>query len=163
MSTRMLLWPPALCVALALALPATGFANPSVVSKSPAPAPSPAQAPTGVTLEQVDGGPGWYGRFANPLPTDPGYFPIGVWLQSVHTRAHINNDRDFGINTYVGVSDPEGTDKALMRANGMKALIQADERTRFTGIGHQWKGSLLVGIMACNIDVQKSHFRIVEC
>ena len=227
----MLLWPPALCVALALALPATGFAKPSaryqlrppspvagqpttldasatacdrgpctyrwstlrtrqsrrlrplgrgkvlshtfrrsgvrylrltvrnrkrqrssktrriVVSEPPAPAPSPVPAPpespAGVSLEEVDGGPTWYGRFANPLPTDPGYFPIGVWLQSVHTQAHINNDRDFGINTYVGVSDPEGTDKALMRANGMNALIQADERTRFTGIGHETAGWLL--------------------
>ena len=228
----MLLWPPALCVALALALPATGFAKPSaryqlrppslvagqpttldaspsacdlrpctyrwsrvlrsqrgrrlrslgrdkvlthtfrrsgvrylrltvrnrkrqrssktrriVVSEPPAPATSPVPAPTGspagVRLEEVDGGPSWYGRFANPLPTDPGYFPIGVWLQSVHTQAHIKNDRDLGINTYVGVSDPEGTDKALMRANGMKALIQADERTRFTGIGHETAGWLL--------------------
>jgi hypothetical protein len=32
---------------------------------------------------------------------------------------------------------------ALLRANGMKALVQADERTRFTGIGSETAGWLL--------------------
>jgi hypothetical protein len=119
-----------------------------VVSNAPPPAPTPTPAPTGtpaagVGLEQVDGGPGFYGRFANPLPTDPGYFPIGVWLQGVQTHAHIDNDKDFGLNTYVGVADPEGSNKALLRANGMKAFIQADERTRFRDIGSETAGWLL--------------------
>jgi hypothetical protein len=232
---RKLLWPPALCVTLALALPASGLARPSaryllrpsspvagqptnfdaspttcdlrpcayrwsrvvrtrksrrlrplgrgkvlthtfrrsgvrflrltvrnrkrqkssrtrriVVSDAPAPSPSPAPAPAptaspaaGVSLEQVDGGPGFYGGFANPLPTDPGYFPIGVWLQGVQTQGHVDNDKDFGVNTYVGVADPEGSNKALLRANGMKAFIQADERTRFRDIGSETAGWLL--------------------
>jgi hypothetical protein len=121
-----------------------------VVSDAPAltPSPAPAPAPTttpgaGVSLEQVDGGPDFYGRFSNPLPTDPAYFPIGVWLQGVIAQAHIDNDKDFGVNTYVGIADPEGSNKALLRANGMKAFIQADERTRFSDIGSETAGWLL--------------------
>ena len=119
-----------------------------VVEEAPAPAPIPAPAPApspavGVSLEQVDGGLGWYGSFANPLPTDPGYFPIGVWLQGVQTQVHIENDQDFGLNTYVGVADPEGSNKALLRANGLKAFIQASERTRFRDIGSETAGWLL--------------------
>jgi hypothetical protein len=120
-----------------------------VVANAPAPAPPPAAPPptatpaAGVSLEQVDGGPGFYGRFANPLPTDPGYFTIGVWLQGVQTQGHVDNDKDFGVNTYVGVADPEGSNKALLRANGMKAFIQADERTRFRDIGSETAGWML--------------------
>ena len=37
-------------------------------------------------LVPIDGGPGYYGQFSNPLPTDPSYFPIGVWLESGRSR-----------------------------------------------------------------------------
>lgn len=94
-----------------------------VVAEAPAPAPTLAPAPTpspavGVSLEQVDGGLGWYGSFANPLPTDPGYLPIGVWLQGVQTQAHIENDKDFGLNTYIGVADPEAATKRFYGQTG---------------------------------------------
>ena len=29
-------------------------------------------------LQQIDGGIGYYGRFSDPLPTSPDFFPIGV-------------------------------------------------------------------------------------
>ena len=41
-------------------------------------------------------GPTW----SNGLPTDPGFFPIGVWLQPP-SRAQAY--RDAGINLYVGL------------------------------------------------------------
>ena len=52
-------------------------------------------------LRQADGGPGYYGRFSNALPTKPSYFPIGVWFESVVSQRDINLDKDVGLNTYV--------------------------------------------------------------
>lgn len=38
--------------------------------------------PRGITLRNVDGGAGYYGQWTgNTLPTDPGFFPIGVWME----------------------------------------------------------------------------------
>ena len=34
------------------------------------------ERPKHPTLEWVDGGPGYYGRFSNALPSRPTYFPI---------------------------------------------------------------------------------------
>jgi hypothetical protein len=223
MSTRRLLWPPALCVTLALALPSAALARPSaryvlrpssavagqpttldaspttcdlrpctyrwswvlrarkgqrlrplgrwrdpyshvpavrrplfpanrpkpeapessktrriVVSEAPAPAPapSPAPAPTApsapmVSLEQVDGGPGWYGQFANPLPTNPGYFPIGVWGSYNHTQASRDLDAQAGINIYVWASDSNFLDE--IRADGRFRVIQLGSNRANTG------------------------------
>ena len=36
-----------------------------------------------MALREVDGGPGYFAQFANSLPSDASYFPIGVWLESV--------------------------------------------------------------------------------
>ena len=89
----------------------------------PAPAPIPAPSPTaGVSLEEVDGGLGWYGRFSNPFPTDPAFFPIGVWFESVVSQADINMDKGAGLNTYVVLT--AGSSLPLIAANGMKVLAQ---------------------------------------
>jgi hypothetical protein len=119
-----------------------------VVSNAPAPSPGP--TPTlppppgrGVGLEEVDGGLDWYGQFSNPLPSDPSYFPIGTWLMTALDQGEIDLDKAAGLNLYVGVADPEGSNRSLLRTNGMKALIQADERTRFTDIGTETAGWLL--------------------
>ena len=57
-------------------------------------------------LREVDGGPGYYGQFSNPLPTGPGYFPIGVWGAYNQTQANRDLDADVGINLYVWAADP---------------------------------------------------------
>jgi hypothetical protein len=89
--------------------------------RAPAPAPAPTPMPS-VSLEEVDGGPGWYGRFSNPFPTDPAFFPIGVWFESVLSQADINLDKGAGLNTYVALTP--GSSLPLISANGMKFIAQ---------------------------------------
>ena len=94
---------------------------------TPTPTPPPAQAPApgagqGVdaTLRQVDGGTGYYGNFSNGLPTDPSYFPIGVWYESVLSASDAATDRDAGINTYVELT--ADTDLNAIAAAGSYAI-----------------------------------------
>ncbi len=84
-------------------------------------------------LVPIDGGPGYYGQFSNPLPTDPSYFPIGVWLESVLSQADVDEDKAAGLNLYVLLT--ANSNLALVRGNGMRSIIQSGERTRFTDIG----------------------------
>jgi hypothetical protein len=106
--------------------------------------PSPGTGSASVSLQPVDGGADYYARFRTSLPSDPSYFPIGLWLESVTSRSDVAADRRAGVNLYVGVADPEGSDLGLLRANGQKALIQSNERTRFTGIHTETAGWLLM-------------------
>jgi hypothetical protein len=97
-----------------------------------------------VRLRAVDGGVDYYAKFSPSLPSDPSYFPIGLWLDSVMSRSDIANDKGAGVNLYVGVADPEGSNLRLLRAHRQKALIQSDERTRFRGIRSETAGWLLM-------------------
>jgi hypothetical protein len=106
----------------------------------PPPPPPPAGAPT---LQDVDGGLAYYGRFSNPLPTTNSYFPIGGWLRPAHDPEHFGDYANFGMNVFVGVECPECADEAMIRANGMKAFLQSDERTRFNDVGSETGGYLL--------------------
>jgi hypothetical protein len=108
-------------------------------------------------LRQVDGGTGYYGQFSRPLPTSPGYFPIAGWLRKAESQSHFDRYAEFGMNTLVGVEAPEVTDEPLIRQAGMRAFIQADERTRFDDLGSETAGWLLAdeidmteGPSACN-------------
>jgi hypothetical protein len=68
--------------------------------------PSPNSAPVpGVELRPVDGGTGYYGKFADPLPTNPSYFPIGLYYVSLATQSDVDGYKAAGINTFVEV-DP---------------------------------------------------------
>jgi hypothetical protein len=100
-----------------------------------------------VTLRQVDGGLGYYGRFSNALPTDPSYFPIGVWGSYNHTQANRNLDADVGINLYVWAADSAFMDD--IRADGRFRVIQ-DQGNR-AGVGSETAGWLL----ADEIDMQQ--------
>lgn len=82
--------------------------------------------------------------FANGFPTDPGFFPIGVWLQNPRNAAAYSG---MGINTFVGLWQPpteaelgqlernhihvivEHSPKvqALPNAHVIRAWLQADE------------------------------------
>jgi hypothetical protein len=104
----------------------------------------PSSTRPSVQLRAVDGGANYYARFPHSLPSDPSYFPIGVWLESVLSRSDVAFDKDAGINLYVGVADPELSKLGLLRANRRMAFIQSDERTRFTRISSETAGWLLM-------------------
>ena len=74
----------------------------------------------GVTLRTVDGGADYYTKFANPLPSSPGFFPIAVWYESVLSSSDAAIDKDAGLNTYVELT--EGSRGDLVRAAGMNTL-----------------------------------------
>ena len=73
-----------------------------------------------VTLVPIDGGPQYFARWSNSFPTDPGFFPIGVWNETLAELSWIPQYRDLGINTFVslynGVNAPM---LAAIRAAGM--------------------------------------------
>ena len=77
------------------------------------------------TLQRVDGGPGYHGRFSNALPTRPSFFPIAVWFASATSQADINKDKNAGLNTYVVLT--RNSNLALLRRNGMKTVLQHEE------------------------------------
>jgi hypothetical protein len=122
-----------LLIPLALLL----FAAPALRPNQPGPASNK------VETTPVDGGQNYYGQFTNGLPISPDYFPIGGWLRPTQDRTQVNNYVDFGMNLFVGVECPECANEALLRAAGLKTLIQAGERTRFNDTGSENAGWLI--------------------
>lgn len=105
---------------IAMALLASGLSfvwNQTQSSASPAPA---AAVPGPVQLRQVDGGPDYFAKYSNPLPADPSYFPIGVWLESLIEPTDAPKDRLVGINLYVDLTS--NSDIAHATNQGMRAL-----------------------------------------
>jgi hypothetical protein len=78
-----------------------------------------------MSLREIDGGSNYYAQFTNGLPTNPNFFPIGVWLESVQSQADINLDKAVGINTYVGIT--ANSNLNLVQSNGMYLFAQQDE------------------------------------
>ena len=88
------------------------------------------------SLREIDGGPDYYAQFNNSLPTDPNFFPIGVWFESVTSQNDINLDKDVGLNTYVVLTT--SSDLSLIQNNGLHAILQADTNEWKTeSNGHQ--------------------------
>lgn len=54
-----------------------------------------------LSIRDVDGGSDYFKNFPNSLPSDPSYFPIGVWKESLTDPADAPKDRAVLINTYV--------------------------------------------------------------
>ncbi|RVX46660.1 hypothetical protein EDD27_9552 [Nonomuraea polychroma] len=88
--------------------------------------PSPSRGESsGLNLQRVpwEGGPSYYARFGAAATagwSDPSFFPIGVWLESVVEPQDAPDDKAMGFNTYIGLT---GTSSAQMvRDNGMAAL-----------------------------------------
>jgi len=98
----------------------------------------------------VDAGPDYYGKFTNSLPTDPSFFPIGVWLESVLDKGNTAMDSAAGINTYVELTG--NSDVQLIKDAGMYALptfphqaasgyVLSDEVDMWAGPGDaRWTG-----------------------
>jgi hypothetical protein len=78
-----------------------------------------------VQLRNVDGDPEYYSRFSNSLPSDPNYFPLGVWFQSVVSQADVDLDREAGLNLYVVLT--ANSNLTLVQRNGMHAILQQSE------------------------------------
>lgn len=71
-----------------------------------------------------EGGPSTYAQYAsmkNTSFTDPNFFPIGVWYESVLTQNDVNLDKQAGLNTYVVLT--ENSDASLIRNNGMYSFV----------------------------------------
>jgi hypothetical protein len=133
--TRKRLWPSAFCLALALALPTGNVSAASDTATATPQAPLPGSTPT---LTPVDGGTSYHGRFANPLPTSPDYFPIGVWGSYNHTQANRDLDAAAGLNLYYWVADSSFL--PAIRADGRFGVIQVDDPTN---VGPETAGWLL--------------------
>ncbi len=115
-----------------------------------------------IRLRPVDGGIGYYGRFVPSLPSDPSFFPIGVWFESVTQQRDIDRDEAAGLNTYVQVTS--NSDLSLIRNGGMYAIqsevpsvgpetvgwLLSDEADMWAGPGWDpWTGSYSWG-RACS-------------
>lgn len=110
----------ALLVAVVLAGPASCVTGPG--DEEPA---APVGPPEGARLREVDGGADYYRRWPRSLPADPGFFPVGVWLATVHSPADAAADAATGINTYVGLT--EDSDLRAIAARGMWVVPQWDD------------------------------------
>ena len=78
-----------------------------------------------VQLRNVDGGQNYYSHFSNPLPSDPSFFPVGVWLAGVRKQRDIDLDKAAGFNIYVGIW--ANSIFSLVQANGMYLIAQQNE------------------------------------
>jgi hypothetical protein len=63
--------------------------------------------------------------YPNGFPSDPGFFPIGVWLQS---PAHALDYKAIGINTFIGLwNGPTEAQLAELANNGMYVVAAQNE------------------------------------
>lgn len=63
--------------------------------------------PSGVTLQQIDGGAGYYSKWSNSFPSDQNLFPLGIWAENFSddsgTRTKVDRYSDMGINMFVEI------------------------------------------------------------
>lgn len=106
--------------------------------------------PKGVSIQEVDGGRDFYSRFSPSLPNGDGYFPVGVWFESVTQPSDVDLDHAAGINTYIQLT--ANSDLSLIKAGGLHALpsspspqasgyLLSDEVDMWAGGGsNKWTG-----------------------
>jgi hypothetical protein len=82
--------------------------------------------PTGVTLRPVDGGPAYFARWSNTLPSDPSFFPIGVWGETLpdgsQSAAVVDRYDAMGVNFFAGDWGIGNNIKTKMAGLGMYDL-----------------------------------------
>ena len=78
-----------------------------------------------VTLRPVDGGPSYFARWSNSLPTDPGFFPISVWAETLGTPSDAAKYAELGINGFVVVWNGYSREiVSALQANGQWAMTE---------------------------------------
>jgi hypothetical protein len=105
---------------------------------TPSPDPVPEPSPGAPTLMPVDGGSGYYGT--HNLPASQDFFPIGAWFRPADSATRIATEKEFGMNTWLGVECPECANEQALRDAGAHAFIQHSERSRFNDLGSERKG-----------------------
>jgi len=77
-------------------------------------------------------------QFANGFPTDPGFFPIGVWLQKPNTAS---NYRAIGINTFIAQWEtPTAQQMAQFAEQGLFLILEPSPATRALPHAHIIRG-----------------------
>lgn len=105
---------------------ASGSATPSPSASSSTPGTVPPAEAVNLDLPRVpwEGGPSYYDKFAQAKSynfSDAGFFPLGVWFESVQADSDVAKDKAVGLNTYIEMT--ENTDMNVVRKNGMRAMI----------------------------------------
>jgi hypothetical protein len=98
----------------------SGSASAGPSTSAAVPGGKAAHGGTGAKLRGVDGGTGYYRKFSPALPTDPSFFPVAVWFESVLGKGDVDTDRDAGLNTYLELT--RDSDRGVVRAAGMYAI-----------------------------------------
>jgi hypothetical protein len=94
----------------------------------------------GVTLRPVDGGLGYYGRWANSLPTDEGFYPISVFNETLSNTGDTAKYKALGVNGFVGLWNGMSPQiAAALKANGQWAMT-APDRDGAPGFGREFAG-----------------------
>lgn len=115
-------------------------------SASPAPpAESGSPTPRKASVLPVDSGeftPRYFAKWTNGMPTDPAFFPIGVWLQDPNRvrdgKVNALNYKDAGVNTFVNLWEfPSRADSAArletIRKYGLHAIASGYEGSAVDG------------------------------
>ncbi|SNS67373.1 hypothetical protein SAMN04488107_3360 [Geodermatophilus saharensis] len=105
-------------------------------------------------LRAVDGGQEYYARFEPSLPSDPDFFPIGVYFESVLEPGDAELDKAAGLNLYVELTSNSRPE--VIHAAGMHAIhsqvsiagpetvgwLLSDETDMWAGAGDaDWSGN----------------------
>ncbi|RKO22588.1 hypothetical protein D7Z96_13565 [Pseudarthrobacter phenanthrenivorans] len=122
------------------------------------------------TLRSVDGGLDYFKQFSNPLPSSPGFFPVGVWLESIHSQEDIRRDNEAGINVYVDLTADSNlnlldgdTPFALSSSpsNDDNGAVLADEPDMWAGPGDAtWTGNWPGQGPACEPDGERCGYTL---
>jgi hypothetical protein len=76
-------------------------------------------------LSAPDGGRAYTAAWPGTLPSDPEFFPLGVWFESAVSAGDLEADRAAGLNTFVALT--ADSDLELVEDAGMHALLQYEE------------------------------------
>jgi hypothetical protein len=104
-----------------------------------------AALPTGVTLQQIDGGQTYFADngftyAVNAGWDNPSFYPIGPWLAPIITQADADRWADLSWNTAFALTG--NSDLSLLRSNGISAILQLDEINVFGPLGSETVGIL---------------------
>jgi hypothetical protein len=120
-------------LAAAVLVCGAGLALGAIPGVDPARTPIPTPPPNPPNLQEVDGGTAYYSRFANGLPTDPGFFPMAVWGAYNLSATNVQRYKDLGINVFDWVADPNNQAQLTnIRDAGLHAIHISQQQDRWT-------------------------------